>query len=389
MHGLDPGYASEVDAVDEHEWYQILQKFNDANIYQTYAAGVVYCGRRNISHLILKKNGEVVAAAQAKILKLPWVNVGTATIQSGPLLRIGSNEPDLETFRRAVRALRNEYVCKRGLVLRILPDFYSDDPACFSAILAEEGFSLIPRDVRCRTILMDLRPSLEEIYGGIAKSWRRNLKRANARALEVIEGTSEGLFKEFLGIYEETVSRKKFVSFADINKFRQVQARLPENLKMIILLARSEEGLCAGLVCTAIGNSATPLFAATSNAGMASRGSYLLHWSLIKKLKERGFSTYDLGGIDPTGNPGTYRFKNELGGRNGRDVYTLGCFDAHSGGLSYACVNLADGLKTIGRNFKELVGGFTLRARGPKVSRNSARFHPVREQDAHPSRSRV
>jgi FemAB family len=353
---LSPGYTSEVDTVDEQRWYQILQEFNDANIFQTYAFGAVACGRRNLGHLILKKDGEIVAVAQAKIVRLPLLNIGTASIGSGPLWKRGPSEPDLEVFRQAVRALRNEYVCKRGLVLRLFPRFFDDDAPCFSVIMAEEGFSSTPTETRNRTILLDVSLSLDDLYKGLGKHWSRNLKIAQRGGLELVEGTGEDLFEAFLGIYREMVSRKKFLSFADINKFRQVQARLPENFKIIIMLCRSAEGLCAGLICTAIGKSATYLFGATSDAGMKSRGSYLLHWKLIEKLKQRGISIYDLGGIDPVKNPGTYRFKSDLSGKNGRDVYPLGRFDSYSGFFSYACVNFGDGLKTIRRNFKELVG---------------------------------
>jgi Acetyltransferase (GNAT) domain len=358
MRPLDPPYTPEVDAVDEQRWYRILQEFDDANIQQTYAAGSVSCSRGNLSHLILKKNDEIVAAAQARITRIPLVNVGTATIQSGPLWRRGASKPDPEVFRQAVRALRNEYVCRRGLVLRLYPDLYSDDSPHFTSVLAEEGLPLSPNGAGNRTIVMDLGPSLDELHGGLGKNWKRNLKLANRGGLELIEGTSEDLFEAFLGIYKEMVSRKKFVSFADINKFRRMQVLLPENFKLIIMLARSDQGLCAGLICTAIGKSAAYLFGATSNAGLKSSGSYLLQWKLIEKLKERGFSTYDLDGIDPIENPGTYTYKKDLAGVNGRDVYLLGRFDSHPGPLSHAFVNLGDGLKALRRNGRELVAGF-------------------------------
>lgn len=366
MHTLDPGYVPEVDTVDEDGWYRVLQEFNDASIYQTYAAGAVSCSRRNLSHLILKKGGEIVAAAQARITRLPLINVGTATIESGPLWRCGASETTLESFRQAVRALRNEFVCKRKLGLRLFPGIYNDDDPRLGMILREEGFSLIPKTAGNRTIVMDLTPPLGRLYEGLGRNWKKNLKLANKGRLELIEGTGEDLFEAFLGIYEEMVSRKKFVSFADINKYRQVQTRLPENFKMIIMLAKSDEGICAGLICPAIGQSAISLFGATSNIGMKSHGSYFLQWKLIEKLKELGLSTYDLGGIDPVANPGTYKFKKDLGGTNSREVYHLGRFDSHPGPVSCACVNLGDGVKVIQRNFKQFVGEFRLESTGAK-----------------------
>lgn len=366
MHKLGAGYAPEVDTVDEHAWYRILHEFDDASIYQTFAAGVASCNRRNLSHLILKKGGEIVAAAQARITRLPLIKVGTATIESGPLWKRNASETTPESLRQVVRALRNEYVCKRGLGLRLFPRIYNDDDPCLGIVLREEGFSLSPNAVCNKTIVMDLTPSLDQLYEGLGRNWKKNLKLANKGRLELIEGTGEDLFEAFLGIYKEMVSRKKFVSFADINKFRVVQTRLPENFKMIIMLAKSDEGLCAGLICPAMGKSAINLFGATSNIGKKSHGSYFLQWRLIEKLKELGISTYDLDGIDPVANPGTFKFKKDLGGANGREVYRLGRFDAHPGPVSCACVNLGDGIKAIQRNFKQFVGEFRLESTGAK-----------------------
>ena len=63
MRELDAGYAAEVDAMDEQTWCQILQLFDDANIYQTWAYEAVRCGRENVSHLSLRRRGDIVAIA--------------------------------------------------------------------------------------------------------------------------------------------------------------------------------------------------------------------------------------------------------------------------------------------------------------------------------------
>src|SRR5262249_25555093 len=54
---LAPGYTAAADTADEQAWYEILQEFEDANIYQTWAYVAVRSGRRNIGHVILKHNG--------------------------------------------------------------------------------------------------------------------------------------------------------------------------------------------------------------------------------------------------------------------------------------------------------------------------------------------
>src|ERR1019366_1943452 len=116
MQQLDPGYSAEVDTVDEATWHQLLKGFADANIYQTWPYAQVICGRRNMSHLVLRKDGAVAAIAQARIKKVPFINIGIAYVHWGPLWRRGTGESDVDTFRQAVRALRNEFACQRGLV---------------------------------------------------------------------------------------------------------------------------------------------------------------------------------------------------------------------------------------------------------------------------------
>ncbi len=350
MHDLSADYTSEVDTVDEETWCQILEQFDDANIYQTWAYDEVRCGRENISQLLLKEKGDIVAAAQARIVKLPFIQAGIVYVRWGPLWRLRKHEANVETFRQAIRALPNEYACRRGLVLRIYPTLFDDDSSCFASILREEGFSLSSKQKRDRTLLMSLSRPLENLREGVRPHWHRELKVAERNELEIIEGSDGKLFDMFVTIYREMVARKRFVEPNDINEFRVIQDSLPEKLKMKVMLCRSGDKLCAGLVCSAIGNTAVYLFGATSNSGLKSRGSYLLQWKLIEWLKHNRVAVYDLNGIDPVANPGTYKFKRDLCGNNGEDVHFLGQFDSYANALSYSCVACGDMLRTIYRN---------------------------------------
>jgi lipid II:glycine glycyltransferase (peptidoglycan interpeptide bridge formation enzyme) len=83
---------------------------------------------------------------------------------------------------------------------------------------------------------------------------------------------------------------------------------------MRILICELDGIPVAGLVASAMGDSAIYLLGATSDNGLNSKGAYLLQWTMIQWLKENGFKWYDLGGIDPEGNPGVYSFKRGLSG---------------------------------------------------------------------------
>lgn len=353
---LAAGYLPEADTVDEATWYRILGQFEDANIYQTWAYDEVRCGRKNISHVLLKKDGRIVAAAQSRILKVPLLKAGIAYVRWGPLWRRHDEEASPETFRQAIRALRNEYACRRGLVLRLYPVLFRESSSGdFTSILAEEGFSCVPEEKPDRTLVLDLSRPIEELRKGLRPHWHRYLKVAERNGLEIVEGSDDTLFDGFLRIYREMVGRKRFIEPNDINDFKAMQRRLPPEFKMKIKLCKSGENLCAGLISGAIGKTAVYLFGATSNLGLKSRGSYLLHWKLIEELKAGGFIKYDLHGIDPVANPGTYKFKADLCGNNGADVRFLGRFDSRASALSNVCVHSGDGLRMIYRTLRSFV----------------------------------
>jgi hypothetical protein len=352
MHKLDPGFTFEVDVLDEPAWYRVLDQFEDANLYQTWSYDEVRCGRNNISHLLLRKSGEIVAVAQARIAKIPFVRAGIAYIRWGPLWRRQGELPDPEIFRQAIRALRLEYCSTRGLVLRLYPALFQESSSGFVSILAEEGFARSAGKPD-RTLVLDLSRPIEELRAGLRPHWRRYLKVAERNALETIEGTGDDLFEAFVGIYKEMVGRKRFTEPNDIREFRSIQRRLPEHLKMKIMLCKAGDKLCAGLICSAVGKSGIYLFGATSNIGLKARGSYLLHWKLIEWLREKGITSYDLHGISPEVNPGTYKFKADLCGDNGKDVHFLGRFDTYTNVVSRLCVTLGESLRAIYREVRK------------------------------------
>ena len=54
--------------------------------------------RNNISHLVLKKDGDIVVAAQARIAKVPIVKVGIAYVRWGPLWKSSGIEANTDIY---------------------------------------------------------------------------------------------------------------------------------------------------------------------------------------------------------------------------------------------------------------------------------------------------
>lgn len=343
---LDHGYIAEFDNIDKDNWHNIISRFSDANIYQTWSYDAIRCGEKNISHLVLRSGNTIIAAAQARIARIPCIGMGAAYIRWAPLWQIKSHVPDLTVFQQILRALRNEYVCRRGLILRIFPALYNDNgnSHAFSNILSQEGYTPVPDEDLGRTLIMDISQPLDEVRKKLDQKWRNCLNKSERNGLEVIEGTDDAMFSDFIALYRALLDRKKFQEPNDINEFRRIQQDLPSEYKMRIFLCQSNGISSAGAISGAVGDSGIYIFGATNDEGMSNKGSYLLQWKAIQWLKAIGCKYYNLNGINPEKNPGGYHFKSGLSGKNGHDVYYLGRFDCYPGELTVRLARLADSL---------------------------------------------
>jgi hypothetical protein len=352
---LGNGYHVEIDAVDPRVWCNEIAAFTDANLYQLWQYGSAAQRFTSVSRLLLKSGIETIAAAEVRLVRLPFVKGGIAYVLWGPLCRWNT---DVDVFSQVLRAMRNEYVVRRGMVLRISPRLFDQNDEAVLA-LSEEGFSPVDHVRAKRSLILDLDRSLEELRRTLDKKWRNCLSKAERSSLTLRSGTSLELFDRFVPVYEQMLDRKQLAPSADIQKHRRIQETLPDSLKMRVVLASLEGQACAGAIYSALGDTAVYLFGGTNAVGMRTCASYLVHWEILKALKERGIQHYDLNGIDPELNPGVYHFKAGLAGRAGKQVTFIGQFQTRS--ISPSIVNssllLAEGLRQRVRLSRHRNGG--------------------------------
>ncbi len=316
-------YRSEINSVVESEWTGLVDRFQDANIYQTWSYGAVRWGEKHLSHLVLYRDTEVVAIAQLRIIRFPLFRSGVAYLRWGPLCHLRGREFEPEILHRMAVALHEEYVRKRGLFLRVLPNAFvgSQRAELFQTTFSQRAAAPWETGGTERTFLLDLTPSLEELRKNLDQKWRNKLNGAERNGLEIIEGDGMDQYNTFLNIYKQMWQRKRFETTVDVEEFARIQKTLPKTQRIKILIGKQNNVPVACIVCSAMGNLGIYLLGATSDDGLKAKGAYLLQWTMIKWLKENGFHYYDLGGIDPDGNPGVYHFKRGL---SGQDVSRIG-----------------------------------------------------------------
>jgi hypothetical protein len=349
---MTKSYTLDLSCTQKKEWYEILGLFEDASLYQAWSYDRVRYGPQNVLPMVLRKGSEPVAAAQARLLRLPWIKAGIAYVLWGPMWRRKGTGGDVEVFRQAVRALRSELSTKRGLALRLnlLAFMGLDNDLC--RILAEEGYHPYQEASNRRTLIMDLKASIEDLRAGQHPMWRNHLNRAERKGLELEFGEKESMFDEIAPIYREMANRKGLAFLNDIEHLKKVQKDLPASIKLKVILCRQEGLVCAGGIFSVIGSTGLYLTGATADRGMKTYGSYMVHWSFIKWLKQNGFLYYDLNGINPEINPGTYQFKRQLAGKSGMEVEMLGKFQVADSPISSLVViggeRLLSGYRKIG-----------------------------------------
>jgi lipid II:glycine glycyltransferase (peptidoglycan interpeptide bridge formation enzyme) len=327
---LDDGFTAEVDTIDQAQWSAVIQEFDDTTIYQTWEYGSQTWGEKNISHLILKKKGQIVAAAQLWIYTIPLLRKGFAHISWGPMWRLRSKELDFQILKNLLRALNYHYSHQRRLLLRIRINEIQTDNDSIDKILIDEGFHLNRRQHQYRTIRLNLESDLDEIRSRLHKTWKRYLKRAEEKNIQVLDGCDLNLFTEFDTLYNEMVERKNITRYiSDIKAYKNMQKDLPDNLKLRIFLGNFENELMGSLTIAIIGDTGMYLMGSSSTKSIKIKlyVAYLLHWQVIIWLKEHGFKYYDLRGYEPEVYPGPSAFKAGLGGDDVRFIGTLEIYE--------------------------------------------------------------
>jgi len=238
----------------------------------------------------------------------------------------------------------------------------SETCADVTQVFLDEGFRLQASDYTTQVI--DITPPMDRLRAGLDPRWRTELNRAQRGSLALVEGDLPELFDRFAPIYAEMFERKKLVDLGDLDAYRSMQETLPADSRMHVMLC-SEDGKTdiAGAITSGLGDTGLGILWATNPRGRDLKGAYFLQWHVIDWLKRQGCRSYDLGGVSREANPGGYRFKAGLSGKNGREVRFVGCFETSASPLLPFILNAILYLRTALRDFRRVMKSLLSRTR--------------------------
>jgi hypothetical protein len=256
-----PPYHIEIDNIDRIRWNSLLCEFSDASLYQAWEFAGLLSWTKDMGHVVLKSGDAIVGCCQLRLRHFPFIKAGIADISAGPLCVKKGGQFNPEAFLYLLRKIKEEYGIRRGYMLRIWPYVTGEQKEVVREFLESEGFRVSKIGRPYRTFRIDLSPSLEDLRLNLVQKWRNYVNKAEKNDLKIIEGTSDDLFGIYIGLAEEMCKRKKITIRVNYHQYREIQKRLPDALKMRVMVCESSGNPMGAIVCSTIGDTGIYLLA--------------------------------------------------------------------------------------------------------------------------------
>jgi lipid II:glycine glycyltransferase (peptidoglycan interpeptide bridge formation enzyme) len=321
-------YEVIIDGVNQAEWEQSAKGFADYSIYQTWAYQNVRAemAGQELSRAVIRDDDDnVVTMCHVRIQNVRSLGLKIGYVQKGPLVQ--ARDGRITCSAEALSALREAYMDDRVSVLRVAPNLCDDQTGRnVSQMLTSSGYQFVSSVSPYRTLTLDLDGSEEEIRRHLDRNFRRNLKKAEQSGIDIQEGRNGSFCGILRELYLSMVERKGFKAL-DVDEFIKPQSQLSAAEKMNFVVAYSEGSPVSVHLASHLGATGVALLVASNAKGLGCGSSYLVWWKACLAAKNAGMKQYDLGGIDPEGNPGGYQFKSQI---SRHESLGIGAFDACS-----------------------------------------------------------
>lgn len=250
---------------------------------------------------VLRYDGDVVGLARVEVRRVLGLG-SVAWIPRGPTWRPGL---DWNILADALR----DHLQQQGFILVAM--------APWRAASGADSVPLSSAELQCdRTIWIDLQAGRSRLWQQLDKGWRYGVGRAERCGVQVAQTDAPARVEGFYRLCQAISQDKGFLLPSSAPLMQAlihrggsgpVQARL--------FLATYEGRLGAGAFILRCGSSIHYLWGGTDRELSKYRVGEAVQWRVIEWALEEGIRLYDLEGVDPDNNPGTYAFKKKMGGR--------------------------------------------------------------------------
>lgn len=280
-------YAGKI-VTDPDAWDAFVIEQAGTSILQAYEWGEL---KRefgwNPLRLMIEEHGTPVAGAQILLKNSP---IGPmAYIPHGPLVDWNRRELVHFTMQQIHKQLRR----RMAVFVKVEPALKNE--ASIASTLTNEGFrqgdTIQPRS----TIIVDLKPSFEQLSAKLNIKMRYNMRLAERRGVTCMEGTAADI-PLFYRLMQATSQRAGF-SIHSLDYYRRIWEKLEQRGMAQLLFATYGEHVLATTMLFVLGNRAYSMYSGSSELHRNLKPNDFLQWESIKWAKNMGCTSYDLWGI--------------------------------------------------------------------------------------------
>ena len=244
--------------------------------------------------LALRQEGHALALARVEVRKVPALGP-VAWVPRGPVAAFG-----LDHMPSFLQRLKRD-----GFIL------------CASTPWPPRmAQSTDPAEPGPKTIWIDLSVGLERLLANLDSQWRYGARKALREGVVVEETSSPSDIGVFFGLCESISEAKRFAlpgSRALVENLLRA-SRESFAVEARLFVGRLEGKVVAGALVIRSGVNAHYFWGGVDRAHPKLRAGEAVQWAVMEWAVKAGLKIYDLEGVDPERNPGTYNFKKKMGG---------------------------------------------------------------------------
>ncbi len=280
---------SEADA----EWDAFVENHPHGSLLQTTSWARLKGRFGWQSHRVwMRQEGKLIAGAQILYRTAFMRMIKFAYVPHGPLLdwrneeqtAVLLNEIDHSAYERNASILKMEP--------RIWQDAYPDwEEICQTHNLIPNSDTIQPP----QTIVVDIRPSLDDILSKMKSKTRYNIRLAAKKEVTVRQGTAADI-PTYSKLMRITGQRDGFGVHSP-DYYRSAYEIMEPQGQLALFIAEFEGQALAAIFVSKCGQTASYLYGASSNEERKRMPTYALQWAAMQWGKEQGCHWYDLWGI--------------------------------------------------------------------------------------------
>lgn len=182
-------------------------------------------------------------------------------------------------------------------------------------ILVGSGFKKSKKEIQpSKTVVVNLEKDDLDLLGAMHNKTRYNIKVAENHKVAVREVSDIGTFWRLL---QKTTERDKFHSHSEgyYKKLFEFGSDGDSEWEIRLFVAEYKKKPVAAAMILVHGETGYYLHGASDYEYRQAMAPFMLHWQIMKLLKNSGVRNYDFWGIDSKKWPGVTRFKLNWGGR--------------------------------------------------------------------------